>query len=116
MHSKLIGNCNLAYCKLLILTFFILSTTGCAQALRLPDFSKVGGAEQAGLFSGIWHGLTVPISFIGSLCMEDVAIYAAYNTGGWYDSGYCFGLFVLACVMMGALSGNGQNTEGTELR
>ena len=116
MHSKLIGKYNLAYGKLLILAFFILNSTGCAQALRLPDFSKVGGAEEAGLFSGIWHGLTVPISFIGSLFMEDIAIYAAYNTGGWYDSGYCFGLFVLAGLMMGASSGDGQNTEGTELR
>jgi len=109
MHSKLMGKCNWAYCNLLILAFLILSATGCAQAVPLSDFSKHGEAEIAGLFSGIWHGLTVPFSFIGSLWSEEVAIYAAYNNGGWYDFGFCFGLFVLARTMLGSSSSTAEN-------
>jgi hypothetical protein len=109
MHSKLIGKCNLAYCNLLILAFLILSATGCAQAVSPSDFSKLGEVEIAGLFSGIWHGLTVPFSFIGSLWSEEVAIYAAYNNGGWYDFGFCFGLFVLARKMLGSSSSTAES-------
>lgn len=46
---------------------------------------------QFGFFSGLLHGFITPISFIGSLFRDNVAIYAINNTGGWYDLGFLLG-------------------------
>ena len=42
--------------------------------------------------NGLWHGLILPISFIGSLFNEDIVVYAVNNNGGWYDFGFLLGL------------------------
>jgi hypothetical protein len=52
-----------------------------------------------GFWGGLWHGMISPISFIGSLFSNDIAIYAVNNNGGWYNFG-----FVLSS---GILSGGG---------
>ena len=41
-----------------------------------------------GFWSGIWHGIIAPISFIGSLMWDDISMYAINNNGGWYDFGF----------------------------
>ncbi len=45
-----------------------------------------------GFFGGLWHGIIVPASFVGSLFFDDIAIYAYNNTGGWYDFGFVIGI------------------------
>lgn len=45
---------------------------------------------------GLLHGALAPISFVGSLFLNDVAIYAVPNNGGWYDFGFLMGLCVWA--------------------
>jgi len=47
-----------------------------------------------GFLLGLWHGFIFPISWLLSLFMPDVAIYAVPNNGGWYDFGYFLGIVV----------------------
>jgi len=52
----------------------------------------VPGAHPAGFFSGLWHGVISPITFIVSLFNDGVAIYEVHNSGGWYDFGFLIGV------------------------
>jgi hypothetical protein len=47
-----------------------------------------------GFLFGLWHGFIFPVAWVLSLFMDDVAIYAVPNDGGWYDFGYFLGIFV----------------------
>lgn len=77
--------------KRLFNTIFVLLIvvlfTSCADAVDVVYVD-----EPYGFFSGIWHGLIIWFSFIGSLFSDDIAIYAVNNTGGWYDFGFLIGL------------------------
>jgi len=52
----------------------------------------VPGADPAGFFAGLWHGIISPITFIVSLFHDGVAIYEVNNSGGWYDFGFLIGV------------------------
>jgi hypothetical protein len=76
--------------------------TSAAPALLLP-LALAACATQAGtavaptapgFLLGLWHGFIFPIAWLLSLFMEDVAIYAVPNNGGWYDFGYFLGIAV----------------------
>jgi hypothetical protein len=47
-----------------------------------------------GFLHGLWHGFIFPIAWIVSLFMDEAAIYAVPNNGGWYDFGYFLGIAV----------------------
>ena len=47
--------------------------------------------DLAGFFTGLWHGIFIPITFIIFLFTENVSIYETHNTGGWYDFGFVLG-------------------------
>ena len=50
-------------------------------------------APQApGFLLGLWHGFIFPVAWIVSLFMDNVAVYAVPNNGGWYDFGYFLGI------------------------
>lgn len=48
-----------------------------------------------GFLLGVWHGFIFPVAWVLSLFMEDIAIYAVPNNGGWYDFGYFVGIVFL---------------------
>ena len=50
--------------------------------------------EAPGFLFGLWHGFIFPVAWLLSLFMDDVAIYAVPNNGGWYDFGYFLGIVV----------------------
>ncbi|BBM67962.1 hypothetical protein VA249_46080 (plasmid) [Vibrio alfacsensis] len=81
--------------KSLVLMVSVL-LSGCADSI---SFEQAIQTEQVGFWYGFWHGLIIPVSWLVSLFDDDVAIYAIYNNGGWYDFGYFLGL--------GGLSGIG---------
>jgi hypothetical protein len=54
--------------------------------------NPAAGADEAGFWWGLWHGLILPITFVVSLFNDDVSIYEVANNGNWYDFGYCVGL------------------------
>lgn len=78
----------IAWC-ILLATFLFAS---CADVIIvkecLPD-------NPYGFWGGLWHGMIAPISFIGSLFSDDIAMYAINNNGGWYDFGFALGAGIL---------------------
>lgn len=69
--------------------FVLLFLTSCADVETTTECLK---GYQYGFWAGIWHGWIAPISFIGSLFNDDIAVYAANNTGGWYTFGFLLGI------------------------
>ena len=53
---------------------------------------QVPGADPAGFWAGLWHGLIMPITFIVSLFNPNVRIYETNNNGKWYDFGFFIGV------------------------
>ena len=49
------------------------------------------GARPAGFWSGLWHGIVAPITFIVSLFVDGVSIYETTNNGRWYEFGFMLG-------------------------
>ena len=75
--------------------FFILCSilllVGCAAGPNtLMDVPSPDGTI-AGFWLGLWHGLISPVTFLISLFCNDVSVYAANNTGGWYDFSFLWG-------------------------
>jgi hypothetical protein len=48
--------------------------------------------NEAGFFSGIWHGLIIVFSLMGKLIGMDIGIYADNNTGFTYWLGFILGI------------------------
>lgn len=70
----------------------VLMLSGCADSVPL---ATAGVMEPVGFWYGLWHGLICPFAWIISLFDPDVAIYAVYNNGGWYDFGFVLGVGAL---------------------
>lgn len=74
-----------------------LVLSGCADHVTLKDAAT---RAPVGFWHGLWHGLILPFAWIISLFSDQVAIYAIYNNGGWYDFGFVLG----ACFLGGGTS------------
>lgn len=70
-----------------ILTLLLLSS--CAEVQNV-EACKTG--HTYGFFGGLWHGIIAPASFVISLFMDDVAVWAVNNNGGWYTFGFLIGV------------------------
>ena len=74
------------------------SHAGLAAALLLAACANQAQTAVApdapGFLFGLWHGFIFPIAWILSLFVDDVAVYAVPNNGGWYDFGYFLGIVV----------------------
>ena len=68
---------------------------------------KLPGADPAGFWPGLWHGMICPITFIVSLFNPGVRIYETNNRGRLYDFGFIIGI--------SGASGGGGSTAGTSL-
>jgi hypothetical protein len=75
--------------KHLILLSFLLLLSGCADSVPLQQAAAV---SPVGFWYGLWHGMILPFAWFVSLFGSDVAIYAVYNNGGWYDFGFLLGI------------------------
>ncbi len=75
----------------------MLLLAGCAAGTNpTVDIPDVDG-KSAGFWSGLWHGVISPITFIISLFSDNVNIYEVYNSGNWYDFGFMLGV----CIIFG---------------
>jgi len=72
--------------------FLIPLVSGCAEPVPIDPSVT---AEPYGFIGGLWHGFIAPFSFVCSLFLDDVAMYAVNNTGGWYDFGFVLGSGIL---------------------
>lgn len=67
----------------------ILLLAGCAS--QRADAVVASGP---GFLLGLWHGFIFPVAWVLSLFIDNVAVYAVPNDGGWYDFGYFLGIVV----------------------
>ena len=74
--------------SLMFILLSLLLLTGCADDV---SFLKASEMLPVGFWYGLWHGNILPISWFISLFDNTVAIYAIYNSGGWYDFGFVLG-------------------------
>lgn len=70
---------------LLVLLAAVLFTS-CA-----PGHERFTADAPAGFFFGVWHGCIAWISLILSVFMDNITVYEAHNTGGWYNLGFLLG-------------------------
>lgn len=75
--------------NIIVLIGLLLITAGCADVATC-----VTNAEY-GFWNGLWHGFVAPISFIGSLFKDNIAMYAVNNNGHMYDFGFVLGSGIL---------------------
>jgi len=70
-----------------------LALTACAATQS--DAAVATTATAPGFWLGVWHGFIFPVAWILSLFMDNVAVYAVPNNGGWYDFGFFVGIVFL---------------------
>jgi hypothetical protein len=92
---------NLLVLSSFLLLFLLLS--GCADVSDVQECIKVD-EHTYGFWGGLWHGIIVVFSFIGSLFSDDICVYAINNNGGWYDLGFVIGLGSGGASVKGARS------------
>lgn len=80
------------YLKVFFIFSLFVFLTGCAD---VSNIEQCVVDEPYGFWGGIWHGFVAPLSFIGSLFIDDIAMYAVNNNGGWYDFGFVLGAGIL---------------------
>ena len=80
---------------IIILTMLLLAScvAGPNPTVDVPDAE----GKSAGFWSGLWHGVISPITFVISLFSDNVNIYEVHNSGNWYDFGFMLGL----CIIFG---------------
>lgn len=76
----------------LALGMLAMVMTACAD---VTPIEKCVTDTPYGFWGGLWHGIIAPISFVGSLFWDDIAMYAVNNNGGWYDFGFVLGAGIL---------------------
>ena len=72
----------------------ILAFTSCADVSHVQGCLEAG-EHTYGFWGGVWHGMILQISFVGSLIWDDISVYAVNNNGGWYNFGFVGGLGVM---------------------
>ena len=79
-------------------TFLSLTVFALSLVLILSSCADVQNIEACktghtfGFFGGLWHGFIAPVSFVCSLFIDDVAVWAVNNNGGWYSFGFLLGV------------------------
>ena len=77
--------------RLIILLPLALALAGCVAEQGSSAITPAG----PGFLHGVWHGFIFPVAWIMSLFVDDIAVYAVPNNGGWYNFGYFLGICVL---------------------
>ena len=73
-----------------VFLFFVLIVFSSCAEVQNVEACKTG--HTYGFFGGLWHGIIAPASFVISLLMDDVAVWAVNNNGGWYTFGFLIGV------------------------
>jgi hypothetical protein len=76
----------------LAIAIVCLLFTSCADVSNVSECLE---SKPYGFWGGLWHGMVAPISFIGRLFSDEIAVYAINNNGRWYDLGFVLGAGIL---------------------
>jgi hypothetical protein len=91
--------------RMIVMTIILVFVAGCAAGPNSLSGEPDQDGDVAGFWTGLWHGIIVPVTFVISLFSDSVSIYDVHNNGGWYDFGFIFG----AAIMLG---GGGRGSAG----
>lgn len=81
--------------KILLFTLIIgLTLVSCADVTNVNDCLPPSD-HVYGFWGGVWHGMIIQFSFLGSLFSDDIAVYAVNNNGVWYNFGFVGGLGII---------------------
>jgi hypothetical protein len=77
---------------LLIIIIMMLLFVSCAHQVDLSICLE--GTKEYGFWNGLWHGMISPITFIGHLFNNEIAVFATNlkGEGGWYYFGFLSGV------------------------
>ena len=89
---------------LFILTAVLMVTvfSGCAHSPNVQECIPAG-TYIYGFWGGVWHGMIMWFSFIGSLFSDDIVVYAVNNNGAWYNFGFVGGLGTIIQIIRGII-------------
>jgi hypothetical protein len=76
--------------KLIILFILLIVFTGCAETQ--PHIQQCLEGYKCGFWTGLIHGMIAPVSFILSLFIKHIDVYAVNNDGSWYTFGFLLGV------------------------
>ena len=77
-----------------LIAIAIVALTGCADVSHVEQCLLP--TEHTYVFwGGVWHGMIMTPSFIGSLFSDEIAVYAVNNNGAWYNFGFVGGFFFI---------------------
>ncbi len=68
-----------------------LLLAACAAGANPEVGATTVDGDIAGFWTGLWHGLIAPITFVISLFTDNVNLYEVHNNGNWYDFGFILG-------------------------
>ena len=75
------------------LSIVVIAALALAACVATEPQSAIN-PEGPGFLLGVWHGFIFPVSFILSLFMDNINVYAVPNNGHFYDFGYFVGIMV----------------------
>jgi hypothetical protein len=84
--------------RLFLVTMAILAVVllaGCVAGTNPTLATPDADGNSGGFWSGLWHGLISPVTFVISLFTDNVNIYDVYNSGNWYDFGFMLALSLI---------------------
>jgi hypothetical protein len=81
----------LVFITILSMLLLVGCTAGINPTIDMPDID----GKNAGFWSGLWHGVISPVTFIISLFSDNVNVYEVYNSGNWYDFGFMLGVSII---------------------
>ena len=83
----------IGFLALFLSLFSLMMLSSCADVTHIESCVV---DTPYGFWGGLWHGLIAPLSFIGSLFSDKIAMYAINNNGGFYDFGFVLGAGILS--------------------
>jgi hypothetical protein len=75
-----------------LLFLLLLALAGCAAGPNTQKDAPNVEGKVAGFWTGLWHGIIAPVTFVISLFNKNVGMYEIHNNGGWYNFGFLMGL------------------------
>ncbi len=80
----------------IIVLILLVVLSACAPGPNpMRSLEEPERTDAAGFWSGLWHGIIVPVTFVISLFNDRVSIYEVNNRGGWYDFGFVLGVITI---------------------
>ncbi len=78
--------------NLVLIVFVLFALFAFSSCAEVQNVQTCQTGHTYGFFGGLWHGIIAPVSFIGSLFTDHIAVWAVNNNGGWYTFGFLIGV------------------------